>query len=58
MPTPLSSVASRRFMLGVLVALPTLPALFPATTAQAQTTPLVRIAFQEAEAYTTWARKA
>jgi hypothetical protein len=37
MATPPSAVASRRFMLGVLTALPTLPALFGATTAQAQT---------------------
>jgi haloacid dehalogenase-like hydrolase len=40
MTTPPSAVASRRFMLGVLAALPTLPALFGATTAQAQTAPL------------------
>src|SRR3954452_2235164 len=40
METPASSVASRRFTLGVLAALPTLPALFGATTAQAQTAPL------------------
>ena len=40
MITPTPSVASRRFMLGVLAALPTLPTLFGATTAQAQTAPL------------------
>src|SRR3954451_22486257 len=40
METPASSVASRRFTLGVLAALPTLPALFGAPTAQAQTAPL------------------
>src|SRR3954469_22388174 len=40
METPASSVASRRFTLGVLAALPTLPALFGTTTAQAQTAPL------------------
>jgi hypothetical protein len=40
MATATPSVASRRFMLGVLAALPTLPALFGATTAQAQTVPL------------------
>ena len=35
-----SPIASRRFMLGVLAALPTLPALFATATAQAQTAPL------------------
>ena len=40
MPSSASPAASRRFMLGVLAALPTLPALFGATAAQAQTTPL------------------
>ena len=38
--TPTPSIASRRFMLGVLAALPILPALFSATTVQAQTAPL------------------
>jgi haloacid dehalogenase-like hydrolase len=39
--TPLQAPASRRFILGVLAALPTLPALFGAGAAQAQTaTPL------------------
>jgi phosphoserine phosphatase len=40
MPTPAAAPASRRFMLGVLAALPALPALFAATPAHAQTTPL------------------
>jgi hypothetical protein len=40
MATPPSAVASRRFMLGVLAALPTLPALFAGTNALAQTAPL------------------
>ena len=38
--TSTPSIASRRFMLGVLAALPILPALFSATTVQAQTAPL------------------
>lgn len=38
MPTPASTPANRRFMLGMLAALPTLPALFGANTARAQGT--------------------
>ena len=37
MSTSTTAPASRRFMLGVLAALPTLPALFGAGAAQAQT---------------------
>jgi hypothetical protein len=40
MATPTPSIASRRFMLGVLAALPALPALLGAIPAQAQTAPL------------------
>ena len=40
MPSATSAVAGRRFMLGVLAALPVLPTLFGTTTAQAQSTPL------------------
>ncbi len=40
MADPVSGGPNRRHMLGVLAALPALPALFGATTAQAQTAPL------------------
>jgi phosphoserine phosphatase len=40
MPGSEPTVASRRFMLGVLAALPTMPALLGATTAKAQADPL------------------
>ena len=40
MAAPKPFLASRRFMLGVLTALPSLPALFGVTPAQAQTAPL------------------
>ena len=36
MSTSTTAQASRRFMLGVLAAMPALPALFAAATAQAQ----------------------
>ena len=43
MEGPSYSVASRRFMLSVLAAVPTLPTLFGVTTARAQTAPLASL---------------